>query len=64
VFYYPVELDLKAKFDITQDWNVLSTSLDKQKPEAITTQKPDKEKSIKNRNAERERQMNRNKNND
>jgi hypothetical protein len=38
--------------------------LDKQKPEAITTQKPDKEKSIKNRNAERERQMNRNKNND
>jgi hypothetical protein len=64
VFYYPGELDLKAKFDITQDWNVLSTSLDKQKPEAITTQKPDKEKSIKNRNAERERQMNRNKNND
>ena len=64
VFYYPGELDLKAKFDITQDWNVLQTTLDKQKPEAIITQKPDKEKSIKNRNAERERERNRNRNND
>jgi hypothetical protein len=55
---------LKAKFDITQDWNVLQTTLDKQKPEAIITQKPDKEKSIKNRNAERERERNRNRYND
>ena len=60
MFYYPGELELKEKWDITQDWDLRATPRDKQKPEAIKKQKPDKEKSVKNRNKERERQLNRN----
>lgn len=51
VLYYPQALELKKQWELTQDWN-LSTS-PKTKPEAITKQKPDAEKSVKNRNAER-----------
>lgn len=61
VYYYSKELDLKANWEITEDWNVHDKPLNKQKPEAITKQKPDKEKSIKKRNAEREKQLNKNK---
>ncbi len=53
VFYYPGALTLKAQWEITQEWNPTALSLPKQKPEKITKQKPDKEKNIKNRNAER-----------
>ncbi len=37
-----------------QDWDVRGIARDKQKPLAITKQKPDKEKAIKQRNKERE----------
>lgn len=55
VYYYPTALELKEKWDISQDWDVTAVPLEKQKPEEIVKQKPDKEKSIKNRNAEREK---------
>ena len=55
VYYYPTELTLKAQWEITQDWNPTAIPLAKQKPEKITKQKPDKEKTIKNRNATRQK---------
>lgn len=48
VYYYTQILELKANFDLTQDWNVLSKPLDKQKPEALKKQKPDEKKKKKN----------------
>lgn len=53
VFYYHAPLNLRAKWDIDQDWDVHAKPLDKQKPYAITKQKADKEKTIQNRNEER-----------
>ncbi|MCM1312462.1 MAG: Ig-like domain-containing protein [Bacteroides sp.] len=53
VYYYPGGLNLRALWDVSQTWNVTATPVPKQKPEKITKQKPDKEKSIKNRNSER-----------
>lgn len=49
VYYYPQILDLKANFDLIQEWNVNERPLDKQKPEEMKKQKPD-EKKKKNRN--------------
>ncbi|WP_300702978.1 Ig-like domain-containing protein [Bacteroides sp.] len=50
VYYYPQVLDLKANFDLTQDWNVQEKPLDKQKPEEMKKQKPDEDKKNKNKN--------------
>ena len=55
-YYYPGALNLKAQWDVKQTWNPSSTPIARQKPNAITKQKPEKEKEVKNRNAERERQ--------
>lgn len=57
VYYYPKEIECKAKWDITTSWNVTAVPLTAQKPAAITKQKPDKEKKLKSRNAERARSM-------
>jgi hypothetical protein len=58
VYYYPGELALKADWEIEQTWNVLSTPVYEQKPDKITKQKPDKEKTVQNKNAEREKNKN------
>ena len=55
VYYYPRPFELRAMWDTSQDWRPLATPLYRQKPAAITKQKPDKEKQPKNRNAEREK---------
>ncbi len=55
VFYFPQPIRVKAKWDIEQDWAPLEIPRTKQKPLDITKQKPDKQKSVKNRNEERER---------
>lgn len=55
VYYYPGSLILKAQWEITQEWNPTAKPLAKQKPGKITKQKPDKAKTVKSRNAERER---------
>lgn len=49
VFYYYQVLDLKANFDLTQDWNITDRPLDKQKPDELKKQKPDENKK-KNKN--------------
>ncbi len=56
VFYFPKPLTLRALFEVEQEWNYRSIAREKQKPAAITKQKADKEKTVKNRNAERERE--------
>ena len=58
VYYYPLSIECKAKFDITLSWNLTGTLRTQQKPGAITKQKPDKEQQkLRNRNAERAREM-------
>jgi hypothetical protein len=53
VFYYGESVECKAKWDITKTWNLTSKPIYRQKPGAITKQKADKEKTIRQRNAER-----------
>jgi len=57
VYYYPDLIECKAKWDVTESWDPKSKPLDKQKPGAITKQKPDKEKKVKNQNAERAKKL-------
>ena len=55
VYYYPDGLTLKAQWEITQNWNPTALPLAKQKPQKITKPKPDKERTIRNRNADRKK---------
>ena len=55
VFYYPGAIKLRALWEVAQSWNPTAVPIINQKPGKITKQKPDKEKTIKSRNAERER---------
>ena len=57
VYYYPKEIEGKAKWDLNLNWNVTAVPVYKQKPEKITKQKPEAAKKLKNRNVERARQM-------
>lgn len=57
VFYFPKPLTVKAKWDLAQDWNPRLEKLDKQKAMEITKQKPDKEKTVKDRNRKRDEEM-------
>lgn len=59
VCYFGKPLPLKAQWDLRQDWDIRAVDVARQKPMAITKQKPDKEKKLKNRNAERDREMQR-----
>ena len=53
VYYYHEETECKEKWDITRNWNLTARQRFNQKPLAITKQKPDKEKKLKNRNLQR-----------
>lgn len=53
VYYYPEVIECKAKWDLTESWDPLARELSLQKPGAITKQKPDKEKKVKNKNVQR-----------
>ena len=44
VSYYPQELELKANWDIEQDWDIYATPVDKQKPDKIKKNKPKEKK--------------------
>lgn len=57
VYYYADRIECRAKWDITQSWSPKATPLDRQKPSAITKQKPDKEKKVRQRNAERAQRL-------
>lgn len=53
VFYNNEEVNCKVKWDVTRNWNLTATPVFRQKPLAITKQKPDQEKKLRNRNAQR-----------
>ena len=57
VYYYPREIECKEKWDVTQQWNLTAVPRYQQKPHAITKQKADGEKKLKNRNADRAREL-------
>lgn len=57
VYYYPKEIEAKAKWDLKLNWNVTAVPVYKQKPEKITKQKPEAAKKLKNRNVERARKL-------
>lgn len=56
VYYYNSPFECKAKWDITKNWNIMSLPVSRQKPAAITKQKGDKKKTIRQRNAQRARE--------
>lgn len=53
VFYHHEGLECKAKWDLTRDWDLTARPLFQQKPGEITKQKPDQQKQLRNRNAQR-----------
>ena len=57
VYYYPREIECKERWDVTHKWDLTATPRYKQKPQAITKQKADGEKKLKNRNADRARNL-------
>ncbi len=58
VYFYREKLEIKEKWDNTITWNPTSVPLNLQKPAAITKQKADKKKVLKNdRNMKRARDM-------
>ena len=57
VYYYPREIEIKERWDVTQQWNLTAVPRYKQKPLTITKQKADAEKKLRNRNLDRAREL-------
>lgn len=57
VCYYPDEIECKAKWDVTLNWNPTARPLDKQKPSKITKQKAEQQKKIQQRNRDRAKKL-------
>ena len=57
VYYHPEEIECKAKWDVTRQWNLNATPRYRQKPSKLVKQKPEKEKQLKNRNLERAKEL-------
>ena len=55
--YYPEKLELKAKWQWTKTWDPRQVDVKQIKPAAITKQKVDGQKKLKQRNAERARKL-------
>ena len=53
VYYYPRDIETKAKFDITLSWNLVGKPLNQQKPSALVKKTASKKQQKKNRNADR-----------
>ena len=57
VYYYPKEVECKEKWDITIGWDLNATPVARQKPQARTKQKSEQEKKLRNRNADRAKEL-------
>ncbi len=57
VYFYPREIECKEKWDVTQSWNLTAVPRYQQKPVAITKQKAEAAKKLKNRNTERAKKL-------
>ena len=56
MYYYHKVLNLRAMWEVSEHWNPTSRPRNEQKPTKLIKQKPDKQKSAKSRNAEREKE--------
>lgn len=67
VYYYPKNFEIKANWDIEEDWNILSVPIEKQKPLDITKNKPKSEeakrKLLERKEAQNQKRNNRQNNN-
>lgn len=61
VYYYPQMLEVRALWDMRQDWDITALPIEKQKPLEITKQKPEEKKERRSKNAEREERKRKNK---
>ena len=59
MYYFPQAMNIKAMWEIRQDWDVKGIPFHQQKPTKLIKQKPDKEKSVRKRNQERKEEMRR-----
>ena len=57
VFYFNEEVECKAKWDVSRQWNLTAMPRYKQKPLKIVKQKPEQAKKLKNRNLERAKKL-------
>lgn len=57
VYYFPEEIECKARWDVSKTWNPTAKPLNEQKPSKIVKQKADRKKTVTRRNAERARQL-------
>lgn len=57
VYYYTKETECKEKWDIDLKWNLTETPRFRQKPAEITKQKADKQAQLRNRNAQRAKEL-------
>lgn len=57
VYYYPEEIECRAKWDVSRIWNPTARLLNEQKPVKITKQKADRKKSVNTRNQERAKKL-------
>ena len=58
MYYYPSEIECKAKWDVTKQWNLTAQPRYRQKPDALVKQKPEQaKKKLQNRNAQRAKQL-------
>ena len=55
--YYTDEIECKAKWDITLDWNPKARRAEQQKPAKITKQKAEQQRKVQQRNLDRARKM-------
>ena len=53
VYYFHEEIQCQARWDVSRNWQLDGRPRYQQKPMAITKQKPDKAKQLRNRNAQR-----------
>ena len=60
VYYYPKSWEMKANFEFEETWIVDAVPWDRQKLDEIKKQKPEENKKIANRNAERLKRLGRN----
>ena len=59
VFYFPKVWEMKANFEFEESWDIHAVPSDKQKLDDIKKQKPEQEKTIRERNKERARKLGR-----
>ena len=57
LYYYPEAIECKEKWDVTLTWNPTAKPLNQQKPSAITKQKGEQQRKIRQRNMERAQKL-------